>query len=180
MNMVLVSLPQQSFNDALSCFEKIQKIDKNKDMFKFWKFCTWSIISSSICMESYLTQYIIDRCNQENIQNPFLNKNDRRANTFPKRIKFLKDVLKSEIPFYKSQDFKRIRDARQVRNDIIHFGKYNIFNEINEQNAVDSIDACRDLVSFILKGDKKDPAKDALWIFKNKSEDYDKNNSKTI
>ena len=46
MNVLIVSLPQQSFNDALSCFEEIQKIDKNNDIFKFWKFCTWSIISA--------------------------------------------------------------------------------------------------------------------------------------
>ena len=162
MNIILASLPQQSFNDALNCYEKLKKIDKNEDLFEFWKYCTWSIISASICMESYLTQYVKCRCVE-------IGENPPDRLFFPNRIKFLRDTLYCRISLYNSDEFKKIRLARDIRNDIIHYRKENIFDEITEQNAIDSIDACRDLVTFILTGDNKDPHTEASWVFETES-----------
>lgn len=167
---LIVSLPQQSFNDALFCLEEVQKLDKNKKPFEYWKYCIWSIISSTICMESYLTQYIYDRNKEVGEKQDFLKMNLN----FPTKITYLQKKLGTKIPSYDSKDFYRIREARMIRNDIIHFRKYNIFNEITEQNAIETIEACRDLVKLILGGDGKDYNHDAQWINKTKSEKYDK------
>lgn len=162
MDVILTSLPAMSFNDALNCYEKLNEIDKTVDPFKFWKYCTWSIISATMSMESYLIDYIRCQCKARSITyDPKLD--------FPRKIKFLKDDLSCDITIYESDDFQKIRDARDLRNDIIHFRKEGIYNDITEENAKATIDACRELITFILKGHQKDPQVEASWVFEIKS-----------
>lgn len=161
---ILMSLPKQFFKDALICYEQIKKIDKNKDPFQYFRFCTWGITSANICMESYLTQYIEFRCEKEGKKNPIIG---TKIN-FHKKIEFLRTKLKSKIPSYRSGDFEKIRKTMDIRNNILLY-QNDIFLDMTEQNTIDSIEACRDLVSFILKGDGKNPYKHASWVFQTKS-----------
>ncbi len=167
---LIASLPQQSFNDALYCLEKIQQSEENKNAFAYWTYSTWSIVSASICMESYLTQYIRDNLRPLGKEQDFLN----RRIYFHNKITYLQEELDSTIPSYDSEDFARIRASRTTRNDIIHYRKYNIFNEITKQHAIDAIESCRDLIKLILEGHGKDYNQEAKWINKTKSEPYDK------
>ena len=161
---IIVSLPRQSFNDALNCYEQVNKIDKEKDPFEYWKYCTWSIMSASISMESYLTHFV--RCKSKQTGNE---EHLSDIQDFPSRIRFLKEVLGCEIPLYDSTEFKKIKLARNVRNDIIHYRKENIFGEITKQNAIDSINACRELVTFVLTGYGENPRTKAAWVFETQS-----------
>ena len=55
---LIVDFRQQIFNDALFTLEQAKKLDPLKTPFEYWKFCTWSIVSSAICMESYIKSHI--------------------------------------------------------------------------------------------------------------------------
>jgi len=166
---ILVSFQQQTFNDALFCIEKAKSLNPQKQPFESWKYCAWSIVSSSLCMESYLKGYIIDSLNDVTKKNQF------RKNTlnFEGKIKFLQNEFHSKIPDYDSSSFEKIRDTIKLRNDIVHFNRDNIFNDLNIQNAEEAIEACRELIKKILSGEGKDYKIQAKWIDKTKSETYD-------
>ena len=167
---ILVSFQQQTFNDALFCIEKAKALDPLKQPFESWKYCAWSIVSSVLCMESYLKGYIIGSLKDETKKNKF------RKNTpnFEGKIKFLQNEFHSKIPDYDSSSFVKIRDAIKLRNDIVHFNRDNIFNDLNVKNAEETIEACRELIRKILSGKGLDYKIHAKWVDKTQSEMYDK------
>ena len=167
---IFASFPQQTFNDALFCIEKAKALDPLKQPFESWKYCAWSIVSSVLCMESYLKGYIIGSLKDETKKNKF------RKNTpnFEGKIKFLQNEFHSKIPDYDSSSFVKIRDAIKLRNDIVHFNRDNIFNDLNVKNAEETIEACRELIRKILSGKGLDYKIHAKWVDKTQSEMYDK------
>ena len=166
---ILVSFPQQTFNDALFCVEKAKSLVPTEQPFEYWKYCAWSIVSSVLCMESYLKDYIIHKLTDQNKIIEF------RENTpnFRGKIKILQDEFNSKISDYDSTDFDKIRDAINLRNDIVHYNRDNIFNDLNIQNAEDEIEACRELIKKILAGEGLDYKIHAKWVDKTQSESYD-------
>lgn len=166
---ILVSFPQQTFNDSLFCIEKIKSLDPKKQSFEYWKYCAWSIISSVLCMESYLKGYILDKITDENKKEQF--KND--TPNFIGKIQILQNEFNSKISDYNSKEFEKIRTAIRLRNDIVHSNKDNIFNDLNLKNAEETLEACREFIKKILSGEGLDYKTFARWVDKTKSETYD-------
>lgn len=170
---LLVDFRQQSFNDALSSLEEAYKIDKLSHPFAYWKYCTWSIISSCMCMESYIKSHVVSIISEID---PTILQIYEQPNGlgFIKCVKFLELITDCCIIDDCGYEWSNIDKTRQLRNDIVHFNRPDIFNSIHIENAENAIQACRDMVKkFHLVMDL--PLSNfASWINKKHSQNYDK------
>lgn len=173
---LIVDFRQQSFNDALFSLEKAREVSTEKP-FEYWKYCTWSIISSCMCMESYLTSHI--ETIKDDIGLEYLENYERESwrlshsKGFYSKIRFIELITDSRIVNEQDLDWQNIASIIQIRNDIIHYNKSSIFNFITITNAENSIKACRDLVKKFHNAMQMDYRSFATWIDKTRSENYD-------
>lgn len=176
MDALAVDFRQQIFNDALYCLEQAKQIGTSKP-FEHWKYCTWSIVSAAICMESYITSHLealkqsdptrFQRCEQQVRQTI-------RAKGFRFKISLVECIIASQIIDDQDNDWKNIDNTITLRNDIVHFNRIDIFNSITITNADNAIKACRDLVKKYHSAAGTDYLQFAPWIDKQQSENYDK------
>lgn len=175
--MILTSFTQQTFNDALFSLEQAKKLDKNTTPFEYWKYCAWSMVSSAIAMESYLTDHI--RTIKDDMDESLWKSYDKASHKIIgsrgiySQITFIELVTDYKIIDENDSDWNNIKNAIKLRNDIVHYRETGIFNSINDTNGDNGIKACRDLVKKIhtaILGDTKFPT----WMDKPQSENYDK------
>jgi len=170
---IIVDYRQQTFNDALYFLEQAKKITKQIEQpFEYWKNCTYSIISATLCMEAYMTM-------ENNAINESNNKTaweacNKQLKSYPngirKKMRFLECFYKIQIMDFQDPDWMNICSVIKLRNDIIHLNRVSIFNSITLTNAQNAVKACRDLIKKFHKGVGTNPPK---WIDKSNSENYD-------
>jgi len=174
MDSILVNYPQQIFNDALYSLEEAKKLDKNKTPFEYWKYCTWSIVSSTISVESYLTDYLKSIKDDMGSQLSTIYESGTREQIRSKgiffNIKFIELITNNTIIDNNDDDWNAISDAISLRNDLVHYRKIGIFNSINDTNAENGIKACRDLIK---KFHSAIGTNYPIWVDKRQSESYD-------
>ncbi len=181
MGAILVNFTQQTFNDALYSLEQAKKLDKNETPFEYWKYCTWSIVTSAIAMESYLSAHI--QTIKDDMGDPLWESYDKESQKIVcgrgifSKIKFIELITDSIIIDENNSDWINVKNTIKLRNDIVHYREIAIFNSINDTNADTAIKACRYLVkqihTTILDSTQFPP-----WMDKHRSENYDasKNN----
>ena len=172
MSIILVNFSQQTFNDALWSLEQAKNLDKNNEPFSYWKFCSWSIVSSALCLESYITSHL--RSMSDEIDPNIWSYLKGSIGGFYAKIKYLENISDAQIIDESDSDWNNIAQIIQLRNDIVHFNRVDIFNSINETNAENAIKACRDGIKKLHSAIGINYTKGAAWIDKQKSEKYDK------
>lgn len=173
MGVILVSWVQQTFNDALYFCEKAELMSDDQHPFEYWRNCTWSIISSVFCMEGYLLSFISSRLHEldDDVANVF----DNSKLGFDNKIDILEQVLDLQLSKGDS-DWNNIRKMIYLRNEMAHFSRSNIFNDINLVNAKKTIKACKDLIKKLHASDGSNYKKGASWIDATESKNIDSGN----
>lgn len=169
---LIVDFRQQIFNDALFSLEQAKSLDSLKHPFEYWKYCTWSIVAACMCMETYLKSHIkVIIESDSDIERIY--QNYGRTGMY-KNIKFIEDSTGNRIIDDSDPDWKNIADAIQLRNDIVHYNRYDIFNSLTIANAENAIKACRDFIKRFHVAMDLPYANFAQWIDKTQSENYDR------
>lgn len=175
--VILVNFPQQAFNDALYSLEEAKKLDKTSTPFEYWKYCTWSMISSMISMESYLTDYI--QIIKDDVGKSFCKPYENESITISKakgiysKIRFIELITDTRIIDDNDSEWQNISNSITLRNDLMHYRNAGIFNVINDSNASNAIKACSDMIKKFHISLDLDYRESASWIDKKHSEKYD-------
>lgn len=163
---------QQIFNDALFSLEQAKTLDTKTQPFEYWKYCTWSIVASCMCMETYIKSHI-KAITEGDVDIEKIYQSYGHTGMY-KNIKFIEDSTGNKIIDVSDVDWKNIADTIQLRNDIVHYNRYDIFNSLTTTNAENAIKACKDFIKKFHMVMDMPYTNFAPWIDKIRSESYDK------
>jgi len=174
MDMIIVNFTQQIFDDALFSLEEATKLEPNKEPFKCWKYCTWSIVASAMCMESFITGHLkfledqVDSSIWRSYERESIKLSGNKKGFFSK-LKLIELITNSTIINTGDLNWDNIQDTIKLRNDIIHFNRNDIYNSINQTNAENGVKACKNLVEKIDHALNLPHPSSTPWITKTKS-----------
>lgn len=168
---LIVDFRQQIFNDALFSLEQAKKIDSIKQPFEYWKYCTWSIVAACMCMEAYIKSHIKVIIESDSDVEEVYQSYGHIG--MYKNIKFIEDSTGNNIIDASDANWRNIANTIQLRNDIVHYNRYDIFNSLTIMNAENAIKACRDFIKKFHVAMDMSYANFAPWIDKTQSENYD-------
>lgn len=172
MDALVVDFRQQIFNDALFSLEQAKALDAMKQPYEHWKYCTWSIIAACTCMESYIKSHIkVIIENDADIERIY--QSYGRAGMY-QNIRFIENSTENRIIDASDADWNNIANTIQLRNDVVHFNRHDIFNSLTITNAENAIKACGDLIKKFHVAMDIPYINFAPWIDKTQSENYDK------
>jgi hypothetical protein len=174
VSAIIVDYRQQTFNDALYFLGQALKITNPLSQpFEYWKNCTYSIISATLCMEAYMTME--NNAIREQKNKSMWEACDKQlkgySNGIRRKIRFLECFYNIKIMDFQDPSWMNICSIIKLRNDIMHLNRMSIFNSITLINAQNAIKACRDLIKKFHHETGTIPPK---WIDKSISENYDK------
>lgn len=163
---------QQIFNDALFSWEQAKKLDAVKQPFEYWKYCTWSIVAACMCMESYIKSHI--KVMTEDDPDILMIYQSYGKGGIYNNIRFIEDNTGNRIIDDSDPIWKNIENTINLRNDIVHFNRYDIFNSLTVTNTENAIKACRDFIKKFHVVMGMPYMNFAPWIDKQQSQNYDK------
>ncbi len=169
---LIVDFRQQIFNDALFTLEQARNLDPLKTSFEYWKYCTWSIVLSAICIESYIKSHIRSMTDEIDPNILVIYEQNTKLG-FYACVRFIENLTDKIIINDSDSDWQNIAATITLRNDIVHFNRPNIFNSITVVNAANGIKACRDFIKKFHLAMDMPYINFAPWIDKTKSENYD-------
>lgn len=172
MDALVVDFRQQIFNDALYCLEQAKQLDQNTKTFEYWKYCTWSIVAACMCMESYIKSHI--KVMTENDPDILMIYQSYGKGGIYNNIKFIEDSSGNKIIDISDPVWRNIENTITLRNDIVHFNRYDIFNSLTVTNVENAIKACRDFIKKFHVVMDMPYSNFAPWIDKLQSQNYDK------
>jgi len=156
LDVVIYDFKQQTLRDALNFFDKAKKTDPNANPLEYWSFCSLSIISSAICMESFLTGHIHAKMKEKKVSK----RKVKDLSGFYSKIGLIEQ--KWNVNFQDDlEKWKKVRKAIRIRNKIVHFNKLDLASLMTLDNAKDSLLACKYLLYRCKKGFK---VKYAPWV----------------
>ena len=89
-------------------------------------------------------------------------------------IRFIEDSTGNKIIDVSDPVWKNIENTITLRNDIVHFNRYDIFNSLTVTNVENAITACKDLIKKFHVVMDMPYTNFAPWIDKQQSQNYDK------
>ncbi len=169
VDILIVDWIGQCYNDALHYSELAKKIGTKKP-FEYWRNCTASIIMAALCIEAFLNEMIKWKLSEmdDELLSQFLS--SRMG--FDNKLELIDSLLGLTLD-KSDKAWVQIRDTIKIRNDIIHFTRNTIFNDIQLENAETAIQAARDLIKKFFSAMGQDYQPRWKFIDENQSKSFD-------
>ena len=168
-DVLIVDWLGQCYNDALHYSELARRIGIEKP-FEYWRNCTASIIMSALCMEAFLHEMIKWKLSEmdDELVVQFL----ESKTGFDHKLELIDTLL--ELKLDKSDKaWMQIKKTIDLRNDIVHFTRNTIFNDIKLENAEIAIQATRDLIKKFFNAMEQDYHPRWKFIDEDESKNFD-------